>query len=435
MALLDVSLVTKALINLLTVHIGNSSAWQGGDPPNVTAQRPDELQPKTLVVHLYHVCEDPYLKNQPPAGNDSPPVRFTPMGLQLFYQLSAVGEGADGLANLQEQLLIGAAMKALHDYPVIDDGTELPRASGNPPLKVLDSVDLSGAGNKLRINLQPVAYQEAQSFWNASSLAPRLAVYYQVSVILLEPEKPSTMSGRVMSYGLQSFVGAGPRLNGSQNTMTVQVPGLAPQTLIARPAESPVGAKVELTGSDLSGDATDILIQRFGWPDRRQLDAAWGVLAANDRVSFTIQQSVDGQPISPGQYSARARVTKRRTAPDGTTKDFGLVSNDTPFTIAARIDALTMAADVGTIVGYVFINPDQNDAPFGSDAIQLCVGGVVLARVPAPAGAPALDPGQFRVLDTTTISFRLPAGTVAGQPVSVRLFVVGAESPVQWITP
>jgi hypothetical protein len=94
-----------------------------------------------------------------------------------------------------------------------------------------------------------------------------------------------------------------------------------------------------------------------------------------------------------------------------------------------------MAADVGTIVGYVFINPDQNDAPFGSDAIQLCVGGVVLARVPAPAGAPALDPGQFRVLDTTTISFRLPAGTVAGQPVSVRLFVVGAESPVQWITP
>ena len=99
MALLDVSLVTKALINLLTVHIGNSSAWQGGDPPNVTAQRPDELQPKTLGVHLYHVCEDPYLKNQPPAGNDSPPVRFTPMGLQLFYQLSAVGEGADGLAN------------------------------------------------------------------------------------------------------------------------------------------------------------------------------------------------------------------------------------------------------------------------------------------------------------------------------------------------
>ncbi len=45
-------------------------------------------------------------------------MRFNPMGLQLHYQLSALGEGDAGLATLQEQLLIGAAMKALHDYPV-----------------------------------------------------------------------------------------------------------------------------------------------------------------------------------------------------------------------------------------------------------------------------------------------------------------------------
>ncbi len=120
--LLDLSLVTSALVELLKAHIGQSSAWAPGlGTPLVTAQPPDQLEPKTLGVYLYHVVEDPHLKNQPPAGPDNPPVRFNPMGLQLHYQLSALGEGDAGLATLQEQLLIGAAMKALHDYPVIDD--------------------------------------------------------------------------------------------------------------------------------------------------------------------------------------------------------------------------------------------------------------------------------------------------------------------------
>ena len=60
---------------------------------------------RTLGVYLYHVSEDPHLKNQTADGSDRRPVRFTPMGLQLYYQVSALGDGADGLANLQEQLL------------------------------------------------------------------------------------------------------------------------------------------------------------------------------------------------------------------------------------------------------------------------------------------------------------------------------------------
>ena len=436
MALLDLSLVTSALVELLKAHIGNSPAWPStASAPLVTAQPPDQLAAKTLGVYLYHVSEDSHLKNQPPHGGDSPPVRFTPMGLQLYYQLSALGEGADGLATLQEQLLIGAAMKALHDYPVIDDNTRVPRRAPAAPLNVLRSVGLDGADNKIRISLQPVAYHEAQSFWNASSLAPRLAVYYQVSVVLLEPDKPSTMSGRVMTYGLQSFVGGAPRLDGSQNTISVHVPGLAPQSLLARPAEVPVGGHVEFTGFDLFGDATEVLLQHFGWPDRKQADPTWGVLATDDRISFTIQERVDGRPITPGLYSARARVIKRRTMPDGSSRDFGFVSNDTPFSISARIDSVTMAADLGTIRGYVFTNPDAATPPLPPDSIQLCIAGVVLTEVAPEPPVVALTPGQFRVVDASTIDFRLPTEAVPGRPASVRLFVLGAESPAQWVTP
>jgi hypothetical protein len=434
--LLDLSLVTSALVDLLKAHIGQSPAWAPGlGTPVVTAQPPDQLEPKSLGVYLYHVIEDPHLKNQPPAGPDNPPVRFNPMGLQLHYQLSALGEGDAGLATLQEQLLIGAAMKALHDYPVIDDNTRIPRRSPQPPLALLESVGLDGAGNKLRISVQPVAYHEANSFWNASSLAPRLAVYYEVSVVLLDPEKPASVSGRVLSYGVQSFVGGAPRLDGSESTVIVQVPTMPPQSMLARPAEVPVGGRVALTGFNLFGDTTDVVVQHFGWSGGVDVDPGWGVIATDDRVQFTVQTFADDRPIAPGLYSARVRVIKRRGMPDGTTRDFGFVSNATPFSISARIDNVTLVNDLGTVTGYVFTNPDPASPAFPPDAIQLSIGDVLLHRVAPEPPLVALAPGEFRVVDEATIDFRLPAGLTPGRPVSLRVFVLGAESPAQWVTP
>src|SRR4029079_18426279 len=136
------------------------------------------------------------------------------------------------------------------------------------PLDVLAAADLDGAGNKLRIALQPIAYSDSATFWNAASLVPRLAIYYRFSVILLPPDKPSSVSGRVFSYGIQTFVGGAPRLDGSQNTLDVQVPGLPAQSLVARPAEVPVGGAVIFTGYNLFGDDTRLFVQHFRWADR-----------------------------------------------------------------------------------------------------------------------------------------------------------------------
>jgi Pvc16 N-terminal domain len=195
MALLDLSLVTSALVGLLEANIGNSSVWPPSSGiPLVTAQPPDELATGTLGVYLYHVSEDPLQTNQPPSPHGNGPVApNTAMRLQLHYQICAVGSGALGAANLQEQLLIGLAMKAFPDFPVLDDNVRVPRRAPLPPLDVLRSVGLDGAGNRLRIALQPVAYDAAHSFWNAS--APRLAVYYGVSVVLLD--EPSTTAAPV----------------------------------------------------------------------------------------------------------------------------------------------------------------------------------------------------------------------------------------------
>src|SRR5262249_49400657 len=207
--------VTQALVELLKAHIGNSPGWPLATygAPLVTAEPPDQVGPGTLGVYLYHVTEEAHLKNQPPVGRDSPPVRFTPMGLSLYYQISALGSGTGEQITKQEQTYVGCALKALHDFPVIDDTTTVARRPPQPPLEVLTGAGLDGAGNKLRVVPQPVAYTESTTFWNAASLVPRLAIYYQVSVILLPPDKPASVSGRVFQYGIQSFVGGAPRLD------------------------------------------------------------------------------------------------------------------------------------------------------------------------------------------------------------------------------
>jgi hypothetical protein len=439
MALLDLSLVTKALVELLKAHISNSPAWPFAtwNAPKVTGQPPDKLTAGSLGVYLYHAMEEAHLKNQPSIGRDQPPVRFTPMGLSLYYQITAVGIGDDETTTAQEQIYIGGALKALHDYPIIDDETTVLARTAPPPaapvpVNVLQKAGLDGEGNRFRITMQPVPYEQATTFWNAASLAPRLAIYYQVSVILLEQEKPSILAGRVFRYGVQSFANDAPRLDSSQSVVTVAAPGFPPQQLTAQPAEVPFGGRVAFNGSSLTGDATRLFIQQARWPVPVQVDASWGVSATDDQVTATVQPFTGSTPVAPGLYSAQVRVTRRRLMPDGTTRDFDIASNNTPFSIAARLDPPTFVADVGTLTGYAFAQPDPSQPALLPDAVQLLVGGNVLISVPPPA---TLNPGEFQVVDIATITFRLPAGTVAGTPVSLRVFVQGAESPTLWFTP
>jgi len=433
MALVDLSLVTRALISLVRAHITMSPAWTFPLPPSVTGLPPDKLAAGSLGIYLYHFAEDSYLKNAVAGGNDAVPVRLVPMAVSLYYQVSAVGDGQDDQATFKEQVLIGCAAKALHDFPVIDDSTVLLRPSPQAPLRVLEEVGLDGEGNKLRIGLQPITAQEATTYWNAGSLSTRLALYYQVSAVLLEPERPKSVSGRVFQYGVQSFVGSAPRLAGAQNTVHVVVPGLPPQDVVARPAEVPVDGRVTFTGYNLSGDVDSrLVLQHAQWPGPVEVDDTWAVTGTDDELSATVREAAGAQPVVPGTYTARVRVIRSRRLPDGSTRDFPVLSNGTPFSIAARIGDPTFASGIGTVQGYTFRSPGPPLPPFPPDAVQLSVGDTMLAERTGPG---ALTAGQFRIESADTLTFRVPTGLPAGQPVSLRLFVLGAESPPRWFTP
>lgn len=422
MALLDLADVTRALIRLLEAGVKSSPAWSS-DTVAISPNPPDQLEAGELGVYLYHLSEDAHFKNQPPPGADQPPVRFTPMALDLHYQLS-VHPGATAEAAYQAQLLLGLAVKVLHDYPTLTDVTEV--VTGNGPVRVFDTLALDDPDNRIRLNLQPVPSQAAVSFWTAGSTPLRPSAYYLASVILLEPEEAASRAGRVLTYGVHTFVHGAPRLDGSENVLSFTPPGAPEREIRVRPAEVPVGGQIRFFGSHLAGEETHLLLRSRRWSEPRQADAPWGVVATAERIVATVQEGVGAEAVLPGVHSAQARVVRRRTMPDGSVRSFEQGSNETPFAITPRIDGVGTPDGDGvlTVEGYVFAHPDLE-----VENLRVYLGADRLSA----GAAGSLEPAEFAVLDAAHLELRLPAGLAAGDQVPLRLLINGAESAPNWI--
>jgi hypothetical protein len=426
-ALLDVSRVTSTLVKLLETEVPRSPVWPSAVTVTVKPDPPDQIADgasNVLGMYLYHLTEDPGTKGLPPVGPGQPPVRFTPMGLNLHYQLSAhVGETGGAGGTLQEQKLIGCAAKALHDYPMIDDTTTI------AGVKILDG-GLRNAGNRLRIYLQPVPFSEAVSYWTAGSTPLRLATYYEVSIVMLEPQRPASATGRVLSYGVQAFTEAMPRLEGSVSTLTFTPPGAsAARELELRPAQAPVGGQVRFLGTGLVGTTTELLLgsPRFAAP----VVADWTPAVRDDAITATIAATASGEDVLPGIYAASARVTRRLATPSGS-PDFEQVSNVAPFVVSPTVAPLPApAAGALTVTGGVFLHPELDQKE-----VEVYVGPTRLVNKPPPATGPtpALTAGQFRATAANTLDVRLPAGLPSGQALPFRVLVNGAESEPRWLT-
>jgi hypothetical protein len=423
MALRNLAFVTETLVKLIDEAIKSSPAKPSSLTPEVTALPPDALTGDAAVgMYLYHLAEDAGYKNQVWSGRPQPPMRYSPMGLNLYYVLSAHSDLTGSLAPYCEQLLMGIAVKALHDYPIVDDATSVNSVT------VLHA-DLRHAENPLRIELRHLPPGEAVSYWTAGSRPLRLSAYYEVRMILLEPEEPAAGGGRVLTYGIQSFVGGLPHLETSRNKVKFRLPTETTDRVIeVQPAVAAPGTEVTFMGINLSGDAVSLQIRAQGWPDAVALDPAWGVVASSDRLFATVQLTASGRPVLPGAYTAAAKVVRQFADPAGATKTVEQVSNQTPFTIVPAVTTLSAPVDgVFTLTGATFVHPD----PPASLAVDVIIGGTQLQKAAAPP-AP-LAPGRFRITSPTTILIRFPADAVVGSSVPVRVVVNGAESLPQWV--
>jgi hypothetical protein len=276
-----------------------------------------------------------------------------------------------------------------------------------------------------------------------------LAAYYQVSVVLLEPEEPKTKPGRVLAYGVQAFVAGMPRLESSWNTLVVTLPSESqPREIELRPAQTPPTDKapndapeaswLNLDGHGLLGLKSVLLLRNARWESPLSVDDSWQVVVGSESVRALVRESIATVPLFPGIYGASVRVTRRTTMSDGRVVDTEHLSNETPFAVTPRIDTVSDPADPDDEVaatGYGFTDPS---AAWDKE-VQVYVGPVRLTPKKPPQdpdAPPDLAAGEFRVVEETSgpeLQLKPLDRFVAGQSYLLRIFVNGAESPPAWI--
>ncbi|MEO1515419.1 MAG: Pvc16 family protein [Bacteroidota bacterium] len=426
MALLNISHVTSSLINLLRQSFRASTIWAGAapdilpTPPHLVSGSPTNA----MGMYLYHIAEHAHYKNLPSPINSSLPARFSPMGLKLYYQLSANNTTTEGQAAIQEQLMMGVAMKALHDNAEISDTTQVNN-------QLIMHPDIQGLTNVFRICLQPVTPSEALSHWSTGDTPIKLSAYYEVSVALLRVVERPVRLARVLTHNVRTFTQGAPRILSSQNSIFFTYPGEArPRSVQLQAAQAPPSnpsapvrlddSLVTLNGSGLSGDAWELRLLHANWPTPLPVDAAfWELDDSQGQFRFRLlsqrfpnNAAEANNDLLPGIYTAQLEVTR------GSIRH---LSNQCPFTVVPRIDSISApVADVYTLQGHRFQHPDLSP-----DDIQLYIGQQQLTL-----SAGGLADGQFRIVSANSLEFRL----TIGRDLPVRLFINGAESPPRWIS-
>jgi len=423
MTMLNLSLVTKTILNLLTDRLPLYPDWPTGATLTASSAPPDSLSgTHALSFYLFHLKEDAHTKSQDWQVSDAVPLRYKPMGLTLNYVLCPRSNASDVADRaLIDQLLMGLALKTLHDFPVIDDTTVV--EIGGKAQLVMPAA-LRGRGNRLRIQLLPTPMEEATQYWQSSSMPARLAAFYEVSAVLLDPEEPRSRSARVLNVGVQSLVRGCPSIEGTRSTVSFKLPGESlAREVVSSPAEVAPGSAFEVYGSDLKGDQTRLLLMHPDFTDPLEVDDAWALSTNGSVLSATAQSAIGAQAILPGVYGVFVQTTARRTLPDGSQRDFDFISNQASLLIAPKLAGVTFAADLGTLKVEGF------DPSLLSGNDLMCFVGA--QRLMSTASAPAA--GQFRSLSPDTLEFRLPTGTVPGSYLALRLIVRSAESAPFWV--
>jgi hypothetical protein len=260
MAILDLASVTRSLKKLLEENI-NQNLFSEAPPPGVlvTAQAPDKVGSveNTISLFLYHVSEDPHFKNFEGPGIGGRNIARTPMALSLYYIVTPCHDTSSEDDPLTQQSLMGYALKTLHDYPIITDDTTVGEV-------VILQGDMVENDNVLQVILRPLTPEDALAFWGSEDQqTARLAAYYEVRVIMLEPDEPTNIAGPVLSLGTYLFQLGTPHLEKTQSELpftlptsgggTSQVAEVTPARAAGDTGETPPHNRIVLLGHNLAG--------------------------------------------------------------------------------------------------------------------------------------------------------------------------------------
>ncbi|KIG17893.1 hypothetical protein DB30_02516 [Enhygromyxa salina] len=452
-------MVTTGLMKLLGDNINKNI--DSGANVTVTAEPPDKVGSVTnkISLYMYHVAEEAYYKNMEGPGSNPRSIARTPMGLCLFYILTAHHESSEPEFDpLTQQRIMGYALKTIHDYPVLFDSTKIDDET------ILPSA-LVGHNNPVQIIMRPTAPEDAIAFWGTEDQqTARLSAYYEVRVMLLEPDAPTNMPAPVLSLGTFLYQMGSPHFECTQSELPFTLPAAAgggAQLVQASPARvsgdsaDPVRNRLELLGHNLlSGQSRQLWLRNQRWTGVAQPDGTGGPvpvdlqIAANGLAGWALT-TTDSQlqldigkqltfineldaptvlDVFPGIYTAFLSVTLEQRMVGGQLVPITNDSNEVALVVIPRIKNVVQ---VGTNRLELEIEPT-----FALDDSDIELSVIVDGQVYV---AQALNPvedldeaGQFEVDSPTKLTLQALFDTTEAGDHATRIIVNGAESAPFW---
>jgi hypothetical protein len=152
------------------------------------------LTGRRINFYLYHLSENPFLKNQEIPGEGYPGAYgHPPLSLNLHYIFTAFGEKDTAEhADLDAQHILGDVMRILHDIPIITPDLVEEKKVSKP--RILDS-SLLGQFEQIKITFQPASLEEISKIWTAlPNVNFRRSVLYEVSVVQVQSKLPRSIA-------------------------------------------------------------------------------------------------------------------------------------------------------------------------------------------------------------------------------------------------
>jgi hypothetical protein len=293
-----------------------------GPPPWSPGDDKPHHEDRRVNLFLYRITEHGNLQNQQiPGRGDSSGYGHPPLSLNLHYLLTAYGNQQEGgsdskiFDDTMAQVLLGSAMRVLHDVPIITDRIMTVRpASGR---RILDQ-SLWNEFDQVKLSLEPLTLEDITKVWTALSLRYRLSAAYVVNVVQIESRRPSRFPrpvGRPISPTIPPLPTDPPSPGPMVYVPTIQAPTITDlRVRRAGTAEelpfpyANVGDSVVLRGTSLAGPVTRVAFGDLVVP---------ATVAQGDRVEAVIPDDgfPGGDPIpaeqqlQPGVHLVRVIVS------------------------------------------------------------------------------------------------------------------------------
>ena len=413
----DLASISGFLVDLVRSCSDSSAAWNpdGTHPPpghdftlEVSGLAPDAVRALgncQLSIYLFHVAADPFNRNQPLDGRFPGLVPYLPLGLNLFYLVTAY----DQETAAHEQRAMSIAMKCLHEHPIIR--TNLTVLGQNSPVE-------------LTVTLEANSVDEMSRLWQASTVSQRLSAVYRVSVAFLSPEEDTAVAAPpVVTLAAAAAPGLDPRIDGSRSTVAfIDLSSTAGhphfQRYVVSPAAAAYGQGFELVGSGMLSPPAESVHLMTPTGSESDVTATWSTASGADPSGRLLRLQVPDPGPGPGIYQLRVDAD---VPIGGVTRS--LRSNTTPVLVAPRVDTGGASPPL--------LQPDGtglytvNGAALGPGT-EVLLGGVSLSST---GGAPAA--GQFNVASPyKQLTFKPPA--VLHGRFALRVRAGGVEAAPAW---